>query len=609
MSKFIRKSLWLLCCFLLTIVPSYAFAQSADALGTNNFTGSTFVPDQVTFDMTGSMNSARYRQTATLLNDGRVLVAGGNDDKVYQTPLASAELYDPDKGTWSITGSLNVPRYYHSATLLNDGWVLVTGGLNESLSPSFLVNSELYDPGMGTWSTTGSMNVPRAGHTATLLKDGRVLVAGGINESPSGTTSELLDSAELYDPVKGTWSTTSSMNVPRSGHTATLLKDGRVLVAGGSGGSYSISSAELYDPVKGTWSTTGSMNYERDAHTATLLNNGKVLVAGGDLANGSPPPYGYIYSTSSAELYDPDTGTWFITGNMYVGRVFHTATLLNDGWVLVAGGYYQSPSPSYLDSAELYDPVHGAWNIAGGFNFCRRFHTATLLNTGKVLLAGGYCWGSLLASAGLVGLIPNNTLTGTLTLPSGWLNSTVISAQFVGSTSAAEINAGALSNDNNNWGSWIAVTSDVPTTTSWNMSGEGKNMTVYLRLRDVNDQVATVVTGMVNVDFTKPTSSMTPLPPFVVSTAIPLVWSGLDELSGVATYDVQMRAGLSGIWTDILSNTTNTSTNFTGTNGITYYFRARARDMAGNVEDWPPDYDTSTVVRIPTRIFLQLTLQ
>ena len=126
-----------------------------------------------------------------------------------------------------------------------------------------------------TFNTTGSMSVARSRHTATLLNNGKVLVAGG------GGGSSCFASAELYDPATGTWSTTGSMNVARSGHTATLLNNGKVLVAGGTGGSLPFASAELYDPATGTWSTTGSMNVSRGHHTATLLNNGKVLVAGG----------------------------------------------------------------------------------------------------------------------------------------------------------------------------------------------------------------------------------------------------------------------------------------------------------------------------------------
>jgi hypothetical protein len=534
---------------------------STAAPGTNSFTGSASV-DQITFTLTGSMNVARYYHTATLLNNGKVLVVGGYGGD------QTAELYDPSTGTFSTTGNMNVGRSTHTATLLNNGKVLVAGGGYGG--SSYLASAELYDPSTGTFSTTGSMNVGRNVGTATLLKDGKVLVVGGFRG---------FSSAELYDPSTGTWSTTGSMNVGHHSHTATLLKNGKVLVAGGDNvNGYSLASAELYDPSTGTFSTTGSMNVGRTLPAATLLKDGKVLVVGGS------------GGARTAELYDPSTGTFSTTGSMKFYRCGHTATLLNNGKVLVAGS---GEDPT---SAELYDPSTGTFSTTGSMNVGRWLHTATLLKDGKVLVvAGEDNNGSYLASAELGTLIPSHTFTGTLTLPSGWLSSTTISAQFVGATSAAAINAGALSNDNNTWGDWVAATSDVTTTTTWDVSGEGANKPVYLRLRDINDQVATVVTGTVNVDLTQPTSTMPALP--ATSPAnISLSWSGSDALSGISTYDVQVRAGMGGAWTDVLSNTIITSTDYTGTNGIAYYFRARASDMAGNVEDWPPDYDTFTVV-------------
>jgi N-acetylneuraminic acid mutarotase len=550
---------------------------SAAAPGTNSFTGTASVTDRITFTTTGSMNEVHYYHTATLLNDGKVLVAGGSGGG------ASAELYDPDTGTWSSTGNMSVVRNGHTATLLSNGQVLVAGGLGVSSS---LASAELYDPVAGTWSTTGSMTIDRNFHSATLLTNGKVLVAGGENGYLLYPYLAYLASAELYDPDTGTWSTTSSMNVVRSQHTATLLNNGQVLIAGGRNGTEeyipNLDNAELYDPFTGTWSTTGSMNVGRQSHTATLLKDGKVLVAGGT--------DGYDW-LASAELYNPSTGTWSTTGSMNVARFSNTATLLNNGKVLVAGGYVL---PSPLASAELFDPVAGTWSTTGSMTVGRHTHTATLLNDGKVLVEGGLdsLW---LDSAELGILIPSNTFTGILTLPSGWLNSSTISAEFVGTSSDAAINAGALSNDNNTWGSWVAATSDEIITTTWTNSGEGANKPVYLRLRDVNGQETTVVTGTVNVDLTKPTSTMTALPAFSPANIL-LAWSGTDALSGISTYDVQVRAGIGGAWTNILSSTTNTSTNYTGANGITYYFRVRATDAAGNIATWREPYDTFTLV-------------
>ena len=241
-------------------------------------------------------------------------------------------------GTWILTGSLNVGREFHTATLLPNSKVLVAGGIDNS--GTGLASAELYDPSTGTWTTTGSMNVARSFPVATLLPNGKVLVSGGA------ASTSALASADLYDPSNGTWTTTGSLNVGRDDHTATLLLNGKVVVAGGtSNGISALTSAELYDPSTGTWTTTGSMNVGRFQHTATLLPNGKVLVAGG-FGNGG--------DLTSAELYDPGSGTWTTTGSLNRGRESHTATLLPNGKVLVAGGFNAFSFPAALASAELF---------------------------------------------------------------------------------------------------------------------------------------------------------------------------------------------------------------------------------------------------------------
>jgi Galactose oxidase, central domain len=277
-------------------------------------------PASGTWSATSSLGAARSGHTATLLPDGNVLVAAGGS--ALQS-LGSAELYVPASGTWTATGSLATARGEHTATLLPNGKVLVAGGEDFVYGfGSILASAELYDSASGTWTSTGSLATARYGHTATLLPDGKVLVTGG-----SGGGSSVLASAELYDPASGTWTATGSLGAARFDHTATLLPSDKVLVAGGVNSSGFLVSAELYDPASGTWTATGSLAAARDGHTATLLPNSNVLVAGGRNSSGAlasaelyvgPPPTLLNISTRMRVLTNDKVliGGLIITGNV-----------------------------------------------------------------------------------------------------------------------------------------------------------------------------------------------------------------------------------------------------------------------------------------------------
>ena len=236
-------------------------------------------------------------QSATLLADGRVLLAGGCG--------TAAEVYDPATGTFAPTGSMTASRGGTSATLLPDGHVLFAGGYNCAAAgeDGIWASAELYDPATGAFSPTGSMAAPRSQHTATLLADGRVLMAGGLSGSSppaaggvtlasyrTAATDAFLASAEIYDPTTGTFSRTDSMSTPHRGHTATLLRDGRVLIVGNGGETSAAgTAADVYDPKTGRFSRTGSMKFGRWLHTATLLADGRLLILGGRTAEGFCP--------------------------------------------------------------------------------------------------------------------------------------------------------------------------------------------------------------------------------------------------------------------------------------------------------------------------------
>jgi hypothetical protein len=274
------------------------------------------------------------------------------------------------------TGSMKSPRAAHTATLLKNGNVLVCGGF----STSTLSSAEIYDPNSKIFKPVGNMSIPRSGHTATLLPNGKVLIAGGYN-------GMYISSTETFDPATKTFTAANRMTTPRSGHTATLLNNGKILFCGGVSIGWSfLESAEIYNIHTGIFSATGSMSTARESHTATLLKNGTVLFTGGHKGRRAD-----IKIYSSAEVYNPTSGKFTPTGNMTKIRHKHDAVMLGDGKVLITGGSDERDSKGAYNSTEIYDPFSGSFKSAHSMNLSRYKHngTSVLLKNGNVLIAGG----------------------------------------------------------------------------------------------------------------------------------------------------------------------------------------------------------------------------
>jgi hypothetical protein len=329
------------------------------------------------FVLTGEMGTARRYHTATLLANGEVLLAGGSvevcDPSCRQVPLASAEIFNPATNQFRPTGSMSVPRAHHTATVLGDGKVLIAGG-QEREGCVWLGSSELYDPATGNFILAGNMNATRGFHTATLLPDGSVLMAGGYSSSDC----TVLSSTEIYNPATNGFIPAAEMKSRRLWHTASVLSDGKVLLAGGSfDGWFSTDSVESFDPAAGTFTLTGTLGIARDCHTMTVLPDGRVLIAGGERLFGMD--YG-VYD--HGQLFNAATGSSGAPVPMSYARVYHTATLMPNGRVLLAGG-------SDTITAEWFDPATSTFGPVFAMVKERFGHTATLLLDGRVLIAGG----------------------------------------------------------------------------------------------------------------------------------------------------------------------------------------------------------------------------
>jgi predicted GH43/DUF377 family glycosyl hydrolase len=331
-------------------------------------------PSSGIWSATGSLSSPRSGMAATVLPNGLILASGGGEGAAI---VNTCQLYDPSTGTWSAAAPMATARGGHTATLLRNGKVLVAGGVADLAGTTMVAPCELYDPATDTWSPAGSLTTARSMHTAALLPDGDVLVSGGGTSGGAITAS-----CERYDSETGLWGTTGALSGARSGHTLTLLPSGLVLAASGQNPGSTVVACELYDPGSGTWSLTGSVATGRLYHSASLLPNGQILIAGGDTTVGLTGG-----GTTSCEIYDPPNGTWSSTASLAAARYGHGSVILPGGQVLVAGGSPEGTTG--LSSCEVYNPALGSWAATGSLSAGKSQMSGTLLPDGTVIAAGG----------------------------------------------------------------------------------------------------------------------------------------------------------------------------------------------------------------------------
>lgn len=370
--------------------------------GMGGFNGMDYVetnhPATFTQRPTADLPQDRIGHTATLTPSGHVYIAGGS---ASGQPTASVLRYRPENGVasaaWLGAAPMTQARIRHTQTLLGNGRILLAGGTSAG---SATASADLYHATADTLTSASAMLQARDNHTATLLPSGGVLVTGGNGSNPTP-----LGTAEIYHPASNQWQAAANMSVGRSGHTATRLPDGRVMVTGGiSERAEELASVEFYLPATGQWNPGPAMDRPRSGHHAVLLQTGDVLVLHGDL--------------SSAQIFNPATNAWSAAALPQTRRSRYTATLLPDGRVFVAGGSVVVGA-STVDSArtELYDPVHDTWDDGESLSQACSGHTATLLNTGRVLVAG--CGASLFDEAVPQGRRPAIVTAGPATLTAG----------------------------------------------------------------------------------------------------------------------------------------------------------------------------------------------
>lgn len=322
----------------------------------------------------GDMGEQRAWFPAVVLDDGRVLVAGGKSPKWAAGAADTAEVYNPNSNVWEWTEAMTDARFQNAMAKLPDGRVIVAGG--RSIENRAIDTAEIWDPETGLWTPTLPMNQAHETMPMVSLGDGRVMVIGGADDTYAPVTT-----VEVYDPATNGWVEIDPMSEKRIWHTATLLSDGRILVTGGGkpDGPW-IKTAEIFDPETELWSSAGEMSVSRAQHTATLLKDGRVLVVGGR------------GKRMTAEIYDPSNNTWGSKSDLNIPRAEHIAELLPDGRVIVAGG------TGSRDNLEIYDPATTIWAIVGDMLMGRYRFNSALLNDGRILIIGGQALDGILAA-------------------------------------------------------------------------------------------------------------------------------------------------------------------------------------------------------------------
>jgi hypothetical protein len=342
------------------------------------------------------MVRARMNHAAVLLNDGRVLVTGG--ETAARTQLATTEMYDPEANTWTALDDMAIPRANHAMALLPSGKVLIMGGgknapIGQPSSLEVTATCELFDPSTLAFTSTGSMLDPRSHFQTVVLPTGKVMVmGGGASTHDHGATcsaipdcgplADGLASSEIYDEATGLWSSTAAMETARYSFSATLLKSGLVLVvAGVNHGPHSFNSVEIYDPTTGTWAAgTPLPGQDREHHSAALMGDGRVMVAGGKQADVTP--------LRRVDVYDPSTQQWSGAPALPNVRTMPGLVELSSGNLLTAGGYNQFDLAA-VNTAAVFDQATNTWVDLPNLDTGRFASTLTLLANGDVLMAGG----------------------------------------------------------------------------------------------------------------------------------------------------------------------------------------------------------------------------